>query len=227
MVRAILDGKKTQTRRAVKAPKCATVHGRRPAWDAAHKDRDSWGDYLHLPYGGGDYSDPKEVTARVYCPYGERGDLLWVRETWGTFTTAKRDEAGIHYRDLYRADFPDDYDGFGLVDGWKPSIHMPRRLSRLTLRIHDVRVQRVQDITDEDALAEGVTGYAEKPRKAGVIGGPDVYKCARIPRLQFRDLWDSINGGREGCSWEANPWCWCLTFERVTDPTPESDEAPR
>lgn len=116
------------------------------------------------------------------------GDSLWVRETWAD------DEqfGGV----LYRADNP-DADPIG--NGWRPSIFMPRKYSRLTLSVTDVRVQRLQDISDADAWAEGVT-LESLPR----YEGQGIHL--------FRDLWDSINGKRPGRAWSDNPWIVAVTF---------------
>lgn len=116
------------------------------------------------------------------------GDSLWVRETWAD------DEqfGGV----LYRADDP-DADPVG--NGWRPSIFMPRKHSRITLSVTDVRVQRLQDISDADAWAEGVTGR-----------GLSRYEGESI--ALFRDLWDSINGKRPGRSWADNPWIVAVSF---------------
>jgi hypothetical protein len=135
-------------------------------------------------------------------PYGQPGDLLWVRETWG-----EKVDVGT----LYKAD-GGVYATGGVV--WKPSIHMRRSDSRLTLRVTAVRVQRVQEITEEDAIAEGITG----PHMVG-------YRAFRVPEdskprysraeAAFEVLWDSINAKRD-YSWDSNPWVWALTFERVS-----------
>jgi hypothetical protein len=193
MVRAILDGKKTQTRRVVKAPKCATVHGRSPRWESARNKRGDSGDYLHLPYGGGDFAG-EELSARVFCPYGDRGDLLWVREAFCYFGAG---DSHVAYRATDDVDVCPDAMNEG---GWKPSIHMPRRLSRLTLRITDVRAQQLARISEQDCEAE--LGF-----EWGDLGN-HAYG-------DFMKLWDKINGKRPGCSWDANPWVWAVSFEVV------------
>lgn len=122
-----------------------------------------------------------------YCPYVV-GDRLWVRETWAD------DEqfGGV----LYRADNP-DADPIG--NGWRPSIFMPRKHSRITLSITDVRVQRLQEISDSDAWAEGVT-----LESLSRYEGQGVHL--------FRDLWDSINGKKPGRGWDDNPWIVAVSF---------------
>ena len=164
MVRALLDGRKTQTRRVVKT-------GSPDDWNA--------------------------------CPYGVIGDLLWVRETWG--------ESGYN-RIEYRA-APADGSDFRCVSRWRPSIHMPRFASRITLRITDVRVQRVQEISEEDARAEGIVDGG-----CLTCGEPEPCGCAD-PRPDARDafayIWHQIHGETGGRAWHANPWVWVLRFDVI------------
>ena len=185
MVRAILDGRKTQTRRVVKSD-CLEI---------AERD-----DGTHWPWredcdNGGDIWYP--------CPYGYAGDLLWVRETWHPETSDPDARAA------YKADC--DYDTSDC--SWRPSIHMPRWASRILLRITDIRVERLQAIRDADALAEGIIEQTSQidagwqdywPSEDG-----EPYASAREA---YRALWESINGAG---SWDANPWVWVVEFERV------------
>jgi len=144
------------------------------------------------------------------CPYGQPGDRLWVRETWG------ENQFGETH---YRADAVEPFDG---PEGWKPSIHMHRHRSRILLEIVTVRVERLQDISDLDVLAEGV----EIPPTQMY----DRYNLAKLlGQRYFQPLWDSINGrsnmGKPGphgqieylnlTSWRANPWVWVVEFKRV------------
>ena len=178
MVRVILDGRKTMTRMVVK-PQPTVDHG--------------------LVFEGIALGKFGAVSDSVIaCPYGTIGDRLWVRETWAT-----TEQAGVHPSDaeiLYRATDPDweTWDGWR----WSPSIFMPRWASRLTLRIMSVSVERVQDITEADAKAEGVVPVP------GTEGNSHSY------RWPFCLLWDSINAGR-GFGWDANPWVWVIGFEVV------------
>ena len=180
MVRAILDGSKTQTRRVVKG-----------AGDMEFDKHDpTYGPYW-LPYMTG---VPESV--KVRCPYGAPGDRLWVRETWAIGIEGC--DKGISYR----ADHVDARgDGPANPMKWRPSIFMPRWASRILLEITEIRVQRLQDISPDDAEAEGV----------------DVIGCA-FPRGgsiridAFARLWESINGAG---SWDANPWVWAITFRRL------------
>lgn len=185
MVRAILEGRKTQTRRVVKPQPIAAkkyVGGgfveHRPNRTDGGKDRTAVG-------------APSCFLARV-SPYGGPGDRLWVRETWGIAGDMPHDPGYVEYR----ADCSGNFNEVGdLVPRWRPSIHMRREDSRITLEITDVRVQRVQDISEADALAEGC-------------------RSAIRHSAVFADLWDSINA-RRGFGWNANPWVWVLTFKRV------------
>jgi hypothetical protein len=176
MVRAILDGRKTQTRRVVKGLPYA------PLAFAEFTAADPSGFW-----GFGHANNPIHC---IHCPYGETGDRLWVRETHCKYG------GGF----IYRADYGNltpISDGVG--GPWKPSIHMPRVASRITLEIVSVRVERLQDISEADAMAEGVECCS------GWIGH------AGEPRRIFCDLWKSINGPE---SWAANPWVWVIEFRR-------------
>ncbi len=185
MVRALLAGTKTQTRRAIRVPAGYIMDERDDGmpwpWYASHAQGDT-----EIPW--------------LRCPYGEPGDLLWVRETHAS--TAQAGDHAADARTVYRATDPD----WSTMEGWKwkPSIFMRRADSRIILRVTSVRVERVQDISEADACAEGVdsVSLADVPRPA-----------AWSRRQDFSRLWVSINGAE---SWEANPWVWVVGFERVT-----------
>lgn len=202
MVRAILDGRKTQTRRPVK-----------PQPGLTQKSGFSWNGVV---YGAG--SNDRETNrnfAHVKCPFGKPGDRIWVRETFSCIgnedghpvdansNLCSREDA----QRIYRASAiqkPGNYglwtspDGFDFEGPWTPSIHMPRWASRITLEITDVRVERLNNISECDAKAEG------GPTECTLIG--DKY----FPG--FRSLWKSIYGEE---SWDANPWVWVIKFKRV------------
>lgn len=124
-----------------------------------------------------------------FCPYGQPGDRLWVRETWCYVGEVVPEPIEC----IYKATDP-DWQG-----GWTPSIFMPRWASRITLEVVSVRVERVQNISEEDAKAEGVIPL--EPRTG-------LYRC------EFERVWDSINA-RRGYSWDSNPFVWCVSFRRI------------
>lgn len=178
MVRAILEGKKTQTRRVIK-----------PQPDDDCLNDGGW-----------------PITLEQ-CPYGVTGDRLWAREKWCmTVGQPLSEQEPIRYA----ADFDPASRG-----PWRPSIHMPRWASRITLEITDIRVQRVQEISEDDAKNEGLRrvtdGLYTYWRKDEWTKGPAGFSSAVGA---FRDLWDSINAKR-GHVWDANPWVWAITFKVV------------
>ncbi len=192
MVRAIFDGRKTQTRRAVKhlwGADHALAHGHKDR-KFSYADNDGWHD-----------------CAAPTCPYGEPGERLWVREAWAR--TRCLGQEMVVFR---TADNRTDYGG-----PWKPGIHLRRADARLVLEIEAVRVERVRDITEEDARAEGVRRIGEQ-YKNWPTDGPNFYTVELMDAFAFnqptaRDcfsgLWEHINGLG---SWDANPWVWVIQF---------------
>lgn len=179
MVRAILDGRKTQTRRVIKP---------QPRFD-----RMGLTDASFVNTYDETWAYPNVCPEKYYkCPYGKPGDLLWVRETWRE--SESHTWAGCQNLDAihYKADH-DEPDADGC---WRPSIHMPRWASRITLEVTNVRVERLQDILVEDSLKEGMD-----------------HNPMNCPRMEFAQLWNSINEKR-GYGWETNPWVWVVEFER-------------
>lgn len=196
MVRAILDGTKSQTRRVVKFPAHVSQKNCVPMrWE---EQPEAW--RLAGQYGGQQLICSRTDDVGVWAiqgPYGEPGDRLWIRETWCPYPK----------KPIYRADygaFTPLRDGFG--GPWKPSIYMPRRASRLTLEITDVRVQRLQEISQADAKAEG----AQIPE----IIYPDSPREAYVYAENFRLIWDSLNKKR-GHGWDTNPFVWAISFRRI------------
>jgi hypothetical protein len=198
MVRAILAGRKTQTRRIIKRqPPSSTVSVHR----YHHPDPRP---HFWAADGGSllDWCQP--------CPYGTSGERLWVRETW-----QHANHQFGPYQDgtpvFFRADYDDDPHGF---DGelspreWRPSIHMPRSACRLVLEVAAVRVERLQDISDADAQAEGCDPWND------LAGVPNVTVGERAHgyRRAFYELWKQINGPE---SWRANPWVWVIEFRQT------------
>lgn len=194
MVQALLAGRKTQTRRVVK------------------------------PQPGDHHSD-EGFGVMHRNPYGQPGDLLCVRESLRLFKTVHIETAETGLAAYWKA-------GGGDMQTWEwtgrsdvetiPSIHMPRRFSRLTLEITDVRVERLQDISAADALAEGIVNYGQAPaghdlfahwgalRRTADGLAAAINSISRDPEGAFQRLWESINGAK---SWEANPWVWVIEFK--------------
>ena len=198
MVRAILEGRKTQTRRPIKPqPPSWLTEGREP-WNI---HGNVWGFALAM---GRARACQMENT--IACPFGVPGDRLWVRETWSpsleTYVDGFPNE-GLGRPVYYRSTDPrhEPFDG-----RWRPSIHMPRWASRLTLEVTEVRVERLQDISEDDAEAEGIT--YEQAFEFNDDGSPD-YKLA------FGWLWDSIYA-KGGQGWDKSPWAWAVTFKVVS-----------
>lgn len=199
MVRAILDGRKTQTRRT-DALLDLIKDGQEPPKVAQFGKR--WGFLGKLP----DADEGSIILSP--CRYGGPGTRLWVRETWATrmFSDEQEpsEERRRHYT-IYRADSKtvewDDghYHDFGHC--WRPSIFMPRWACRLVLEVVSVRVERLQGISESDATAEGVEMITS------------IDHGATDPRAAYKTLWDSLNAKR-GHGWATNPWVWCISFKR-------------
>lgn len=220
MVRAILDGRKTQTRRIMK---------NQPA-----------GDYPDTPAlirsagGGFQWYGHYGESSIFNCPFGAVGDRIWVRETWGVVShemdedgriqpwSPDRPATAIHEMPfgngyytghaIYAADGEFTWgDDDGYEDGrscWKPSIHMPRAACRLMLEITGVRVERLNSISQEDAQAEGMELTGWRPTYSDPDSGGEVW----TPYDNFAQLWESIYGEE---SWKANPWVWVIEFKVV------------
>ena len=188
MVRAILEERKTQTRRAVKMPAGFTGQD--------IFDNGQFGlKYTSSLYGG---------TIQRLRPKWDVGDRLWVREKW----------AEIQGKVYFAADyeFGGAGDLIGVLGKWKPSIHMPRKISRLMLEITAVRVERLNDISNADAVHEGIEPvFVDGFCLYGNYGKEEIGTALR-PIESFRTLWESINGPD---SWEQNPFVWVITFKRI------------
>lgn len=184
MVRAILEGRKTQTRRILKPQPVAS--------DVAPERLLDWKDASYTV----DQALAKE------CPYGQPGDRLWVRETWAPIFydgPIGRRGPGTLYRTNMTCEQGVQWSPEGVK--WKPSIHMPRKASRITLEIVSVRVERVQDISEADCEAEGIDdGWLVKNR------------LAPPRRNAYAELFDEINGDY---AWRNNFWVWVIEFKRV------------
>jgi len=197
MVRAILAGQKTQTRRAVKWR--GVDAGLNLQFSGLRAIRDRAG----LWALESDTRTSRETRCDLTpCPYGQPGDRLWVREAFAEeYDYCDHPEMPgaptehFHFGWHYRADGQpnrDDLEGF--LSAWKPSIHMPRAVSRITLEITGVRVERLHAISEADSRAEGAVQHPDGPWHA------------------FRSLWTLVNGAE---SWDANPWVWVVEFKRL------------
>lgn len=201
MVKAILENRKTQTRRIIKPqPKENTIRMYAEETIDFSAKTDRW--YAEYLDNGRQWTDSGTTT----CPYGTIGDALWVRET---FYECVNNNDRIHYA----ANRQPIQNTETRTYRKRPSIFMPRSASRITLEITDIRVQRLQEITEEDARAEGIAPLDE--HKTNILTANEWSK-ERIASLyinQFKSLWDSINAKR--APWASNPWVWALTFKRV------------
>lgn len=191
MVRAILDGRKTMTRRVVR-PQPTHEH---TFWEAAPGD-----------WFGVDEETKTRGGARR-CPYGQPGDRLVVRETWARGFDDDSGRCAESY--LYRADYKDGVpllDIGGADSRWRPAIFMPRAASRIDLEVTAIRVERLQEISTGDVIAEGLAlpEYLLTDRPVTVDLVPT-----------FAAGWDHINGKRPGCAWFDDPWVWVIEFRRI------------
>jgi hypothetical protein len=205
MVQAIREGRKTQTRRIVKPqPPEQPLPNCHPKNSAKHPAPylDAYCNKLKTatnPRGMSDLwcwwqVDDRQCLPTFRCPYGQPGDRLWVRETWAPHADMPTRAA------IYRCDRGGDYQDTTTPNfRWSPSIHMPRWASRITLEIVSVRVERLNDISTEDAELEGCNRFVDSS------GSYDA-------RVQFCELWESINGVG---SWDLNPWVWVIEFKEA------------
>ncbi|MDN7814854.1 hypothetical protein [Burkholderia vietnamiensis] len=209
MVRAILEGRKTQTRRVMKHQPPDDVA---PITAARYHPTivDRHGDEAPGPEIFGAFSDDGDWGCK--SPFGEPGDRLWVRETHLAWW--KLDEANPAGPRVFSHVAAYAADGYELEPGerWIPSIHMLRAASRITLEITDVRAERLQEISEADALAEGSEAICITFRD-DADGKPHLIKSLGGPyRDGYRILWEQINGAG---SWDANPWVWAIEFRRI------------
>ena len=208
MIRAILDGRKAQTRRVLKCPHEIVGIGTQDDWNSGRADDrmrrfEDWGPQrgYHL------FNIDSGSTIAMQCPHGRPGDCLWVREAWRTTGDGGRCNDAPP-RDLQAHKIWYEADGEApaseLVGKYRPPMFMPRWASRITLEITGVRVERLQEISDMDAFAEGIQTAVDHGLKSDGTA-----------RGTFAALWNSINAAR-GYGWDVNPWVWVIEFRRNT-----------
>lgn len=210
MVRAVLDGRKAQTRRMLTPRQLKMI-------DAAASIGECY------PLESGQQHENSQSYYREWCPFGAVGDRLWVRETFRVHSRAT-DVATLVYKASEQQSWTQQTHRVpiamcnkpAVVDKWTPSIHMPRWASRITLEITGVRVERLNNISEQDAASEGV-GSAVWFAAKGVpeeqwtsLGEHGAYRASHIN--SFASLWESIYGEE---SWQANPWVWVIEFKRL------------
>ena len=214
MVTAILDGRKTQTRRVIKKPPLTLKYAGVVSLSTCKADEGKHAFMDKIPLAN--------KIMRIKSPYGAAGTRLWVRETW-TISQKTKDGYMVNYRedwdkgpglafskvvkraDMTEAQIKQAERFFNKPVAWHPSIHMPRWASRLTLLVANVRVERLNDISGQDAKAEGCPPYIGVTLNGPSMGN-DTYTW-------FAELWDSINAAR-GFGWAENPWVWVVDFIR-------------
>lgn len=218
MVQAIYEGRKTITRRTKGLEE---INNNSSDWQF------EWADFsLKKPWRFTQKSSLNEVSlkersfyqAEAKCPYGQIGDILWVRET---FCLTQPNNPEIYYFGYktggYSYEPASEKYSWSSPDEWKPSIHMPKEACRIFLKITDIKVERIQEISEEDAKAEGVEPEFDAYHQF------TFYKTYTLPKhngyhtakLSFESLWKSINGPD---SWNSNPWVWVISFERCEKP---------
>ncbi|CAI3661924.1 MULTISPECIES: hypothetical protein [Clostridium] len=212
MVKAILEGRKTTTRRIIKVDNKLDFIG----------CSSTGGDFDTATFGKGSFNKllDAEIKERIKAPYMPN-DILYVRETWqisnpmGDFA---RNDRTAEY--VYKAGYakgkriPISIDKEKNLGVWKPSIHMPKEAARIFLKVTDVRIERLQSITHKDVIYEG-TPYDEEMFKFNICLGQD--KAEFFLKSNFKDLWDSTVNKKEidKYGWNANPWVWVIEFERI------------
>lgn len=223
MVRAILDGSKTQTRRIVKLPHANPLGQWKPT-TIGGEDGGRTIDGKSIPLQGAIWHT--RTGDCIASPYGQPGGRLWVRETffafgrWETRYSEKKRRDEWHFVDMTletgRAHLFDDPAAgrskrSSITPTWwkRPAIHMPRRASRILLEVTGVRVELLKDISDTDAIAEGIYLFPGEGGGYKFQRGEQEHDTARDA---YRDLWEQINGAG---SWDANPWVWVIELKRI------------
>lgn len=206
MVLANLYGRKSMTRRTRGLDKINQDPG---AWYFQSLVLHATGRYTFAPTGN--YNPAESDIIQVKCPYGKPGDYLWVREAWCLTQPRNPETYHFGYKSgiLPVSDYPasEKYD-FHTPDIWHPSIHMPKEAARLFLQVEDVRLERLHDITEGDACAEGADLDI-----SNTIEQKNVLLMAASYRTAFTSLWISINGKQ---NWDLNPWLWVISYKIIS-----------
>jgi hypothetical protein len=229
MVQAILEGRKTMTRRIVKPQpsESGVSFMKNPPLD--------WEQIYKEPWTPWKWDTEEGETISKNCPYGQNGDILWVKETfyaygvWVKNGISKTGKQKFKFNDLTGTDFKykyvdtkpprilkGRYDGIGWYK--RPSIFMPLAASRIFLKINEIKIGRLQDITEEDAIKEGVEKYGPFGEYKGEKhpgGGEMRFRAYQKASRAFQGIWNEINGTE---SWNSNPWIWVISFERTEKP---------
>lgn len=222
MVRAILDGQKTQTRRIFKH-------------NITQLEVDKVGYTAFTPEGCISIRGTRKIDGNGYaewfvkCPYGQPGDRLWVRETWAKVCHSENGqcygdeclECSFEYRadnpgQKWAGDWPNELPGLEVPDGckWKPSLFMPRAASRIMLEIEQIRVERLQQISEADAISEGASELLTRDDLMLFSElDPHIPRPFAPHQFGFLKIWLLINGAK---SWNDNPWVWVITFKKIS-----------
>ncbi|WP_334354360.1 hypothetical protein [Enterobacter hormaechei] len=219
MVRAILDGRKTQTRRIMKVQPQPCNHANWPDYSPDSQWKSYPNGWCCAVCANGTTIDHRHHAKGINCPFGAVGDHIWVREAFqGPLVSEELLEEYRAYPEKFENPEYCEYAADGgprpeycdlddnLRHGWRPSIHMPRWASRLTLEITGVRVERLNSISQKDAQAEGMELTGWRPTYSDPDSGGEVW----TPYDNFAQLWESIYGEE---SWQANPWVWVIEFK--------------
>lgn len=212
MVRAILDGRKTCTRRICKDANEYTV----PDMDFYNADKRTYAVHNFANRGHSEQLSTAERTCPICL-----GDILYVRETWGYPIALNSDKQYVFRADeVAESGFKND------SHIWHPSIHMPKEAARIWLKVTDVRVERLQSITEGGAIREGAEGETCQHTNAGAFGCTDCMNTGWIepPQVEFMQIWDSTikKPDLDRYGWDANPWVWVIEFERCEKPEEKS-----